>query len=423
MEFSREKLKQIRRLMVLAAVLVLAVMYSGNLLTAFAFLYGIAKPFIYGAAIAFVLNLLMHAFEERLLKRWRGKIAGRIKRPVCIVLSLVSVAMVVSVVLGTVVPQVTATAAEVGRKIPGFAEEAMAWLDKVAEDYPALARQIQKLEQMEINWESMLDNVIDFLKNGMADMLTSTVSVASGIISGVVNGVVSFIFALYILSQKEKLGNQGRRIISAFLPAKAAGKTLEIFSLLYKNFSSFITGQCTEAVILGLMFVIAMSVFRMPYALMVGVLIAFTALIPIVGAFIGCGVGAFLILIDNPLQAMWFVVLFLVLQQIEGNLIYPKVVGNSVGLPSIWVLMAVSLGGSLFGIMGMLVFIPLTSTAYALLRESVNSRNAERGYKSVTAGVPRETMPSADPMKEKNRQAGSAESAGVKRDKSRRGGK
>ena len=159
------------------------------------------------------------------------------------------------------------------------------------------------------------------------------------------------------------------------------------------------------------------------YALMVGVLIAFTALIPIVGAFIGCGVGAFLILIDNPLQAMWFVVLFLVLQQIEGNLIYPKVVGNSVGLPSIWVLMAVSLGGSLFGIMGMLVFIPLTSTAYALLRESVNSRNAERGYKSVTAGVPRETMPSADPMKEKNRQAGSAESAGVKRDKSRRGGK
>ena len=211
-------------------------------------------------------------------------------------------------------------------------------------------------------------------------MLTSTFSVASGIISGLVNVVIAFIFALYILAQKEKLENQGKRIIAAFLPEKVAGKMLEVCSLLYKSFSSFITGQCMEAVILGMMFVIAMSIFQMPYAFMVGVLIAFTALIPIVGAFIGCGVGAFLILIDNPIQALWFIILFLVLQQIEGNLIYPRVVGNSVGLPSIWVLMAVSLGGSLFGVSGMLFFIPLMSAGYVLLRESVNSRNAAKGY-------------------------------------------
>lgn len=423
MEFSREKLRQIRRLMVLAAVLVLAVIYSEKLLQGIAFVYGIAKPFVYGAAVAFVLNIPMRAFEEKLLKRWQGKLSGKLKRPVCMVLSLVAVAMVVAIVLGTVVPQVTSTAAEVGRKIPGFAENAIAWLDEATENYPVFAEQVRKLEQIEINWESLLDNVIHFFKNGAVDVLTSTVNVASGIISGIVNAVISFIFALYILSQKEKLENQGRRILSAFLPEKAAGKILQIFALLYKNFSSFITGQCMEAVILGLMFVIAMTVFRMPYALMVGVLIAFTALIPIVGAFIGCGVGAFLILIEDPLQALWFVILFLILQQIEGNLIYPKVVGNSVGLPSIWVLMAVSLGGSLFGVIGMLIFIPLTSTGYALLRDSVNSRNATKGGDIIRAKPPESTASSVNPAKPKKRRYGDAKYSGAKRDRDRRNGK
>lgn len=418
MEFSREKLKQIRRLMVLAAVLVLVIIYSDRLLLGIAFVYGITKPFIYGAAVAFVLNIPMRAFEERLLKRWNGKLAGKLKRPVCMVLSLVAVAMVIAIVLGTVVPQVTSTAAEVGRKIPGFVKKAIAWLDEITENYPVFAEQVQKLERLDINWESMVDNVINFLKNGAADMLTSTVSVASGIISGIFNAFISFIFALYILSQKEKLENQGRRIVSAFLPKKAAGKLLKIFALLYKNFSSFITGQCVEAVILGIMFVISMSVFRMPYALMVGVLIAFTALIPIVGAFIGCGVGAFLIFIDNPLQAMWFVILFLILQQIEGNLIYPKVVGNSVGLPSIWVLMAVSLGGSLFGVVGMLIFIPLTSTGYALLRESVNSRNMTKGCTGIITRPSEETVFSADPSGPKPGQGKDVDNSGAKRDRS-----
>lgn len=402
MEFSREKLKQIRRLMVLAALLVLAVIYSEKLLFGIAFVYGIAKPFVYGGAIAFVLNIPMRALEEKLLKGWKGKLAQKCRRPVCLTLSLVALALAVSLVVGTVVPQVTSTAAEIGRKIPGFTEEAILWLDDAVEKYPALVEQVRKLEEMEINWESIADKAVDFLKNGAADMLTSTVSVAGGIISGMVNAVIAFIFALYILAQKEKLGNQGKRIVSAFLPEKAAKKLLEVCALLYKNFSSFITGQCLEAVILGAMFVISMSLFRMPYALMVGVLIAFTALIPIVGAFIGCGVGVFLILIDNPVQAMWFVVLFLVLQQIEGNLIYPKVVGSSVGLPSIWVLMAVSLGGSLFGVAGMLLFIPLMSTGYALLRDSVNSRNAEKGY-FIPEAPPQEALPHKNSGRRNNR--------------------
>ena len=378
MEFGREKLKQIRHLMLLAALLVLGIIYSQQVFWGVGFLVRIITPFLAGGAIAFVLNIPMKAFEEKLLGRWRGKGAGSVKRPLCLVLSMVSVLLVLSVVVGTVVPQVASTASEIGKKVPVFMDNVAEELDKLAKNNPELMRQIDKLDLEEINWDSLLGNVIDFLRNGAGDVLNSTVSVASGIISGVVNAVIAFIFALYILAQKERLEDQGRRIVSAYLPAAAGNKLLEICSLLYRNFSSFITGQCLEAVILGVMFVIAMSIFGMPYALMVGVLIAFTALIPIVGAFIGCAVGAFVILIDNPLQALWFVILFLVLQQIEGNLIYPKVVGNSVGLPAIWVLTAVSVGGSLFGISGMLFFIPLTSSCYALLRESVNDRNARR---------------------------------------------
>ena len=388
MGFSKEKIKQISWLMVLAAVLILLIFYSEKVFAGIGFLFGITRPFLYGGVIAFVLNLPMKAFENKLLKRWTGNMASKLKRPVCMILSLVSVVLVVAVVVGTVVPQVTATATEVGKKIPGFLDRVADIMNDLAVNYPELADRAKELEAMEINWDSVISTVVDFLRNGAGDVLTSTVSVASSIIGGIVNMVIAFIFALYILAQKEKLGNQCVRIISAYLPEKVGERILEICSMLHKNFSSFITGQCLEAVILGTLFVISMTIFRMPYALMIGVLIAFTALIPIVGAFIGCFVGAFLILIDNPLLALWFVILFLVIQQIEGNLIYPKVVGNSVGLPSIWVLMAVSLGGSLFGVAGMLFFIPLLSTVYALIRNSVNRRNAEKGkYFPLTADV------------------------------------
>lgn len=381
MGFDKEKIKQIRWLMVLAAVLVLGILYSSSVFAGIGFAFRIARPFLYGGVIAFVLNLPMKAFENKLLRKWKGKAAAKLKRPVCMTLSVVAVFLVVTIVIGTVVPQVTVTAAEVGKKIPAFLDRVTEELDNLAVNYPEFAEKVEELESLEINWDALTDTVFDFLKNGAGDMLTSTVSVASGIIGGIVNIVIAFIFALYILVQKEKLGDQCTRIISAYLPEKAGNRMLEVCSLLHKNFSNFITGQCLEAVILGILFVIFMTIFRMPYALMIGVLIAFTALIPIVGAFIGCIVGAFLIMIDNPLLAFWFVIMFLIIQQIEGNLIYPRVVGNSVGLPSIWVLMAVSLGGSLFGVAGMLFFIPLLSTVYALIRESVNGRNAKKAKK------------------------------------------
>lgn len=378
MEFSKGKIRQIRHLMLLAAALVLAIIYSSEVFRSIAFLFGIISPFLVGGAMAFVLNIPMRGFEEKVFGRWRGRAAAKFKRPLCLMLSIVALAVVLAVVVGTVVPQVVATASEVGKKIPAFMERVVEELDRLVRDYPELTSRIDELELTEINWDSTLGGIIDFLKNGAGDVLNSTFSVATGIISGIVNMVISFIFALYVLAQKERLEDQGRRILWAYLPEAVSAKILEVCSLLYKNFSSFITGQCLEAVILGTMFVVTMSLFRMPYALMVGVLIAFTALIPIVGGFIGCAVGAFLILIDNPLQALWFVILFLILQQVEGNLIYPHVVGGSVGLPSIWVLAAVSLGGSLMGVVGMLIFIPVVSVIYALFREVVYLKLKQR---------------------------------------------
>lgn len=378
MEFSKKKIKQICGLMAFAALLVLTVMHSGIVYTGLLLALRILKPFLIGGVIAFVLNLPLKMFEEKIFRKWKGKAAGRLKRPVSLLLAITLLILILTLVIVTVVPQVSKTVSELGRKIPVFADQVVTRLEEWSVTYPQLKEQAETLQNLEINWNSLLNTVTDFLRSGAVSMLTSTVTVAGNIIGGVVNTFISFIFALYILSQKEKLGDQGRRILHAYLPEKAERQINKVLALLYKNFSNFITGQCLEAIILGSMFVVSMSLFRMPYAFMVGVLIAFTALIPIVGAFVGCVVGAFLILIENPVMAVWFVVMFLVLQQIEGNLIYPKVVGSSVGLPSIWVLMAVTLGGSLFGIAGMLFFIPLLSAGYSLLRDSVNSRN-EKG--------------------------------------------
>ena len=210
-----------------------------------------------------------------------------------------------------------------------------------------------------------------YFQDGAGNVINSTVSAIGSFVSGVATFVIAFVFACYVLLQKEKLKVQVKKVLYAFFSEKRVEWILEVCSLTAKSFSSFFTGQCVEAVILGTMFFIAMSILNMPYALLVGVLIAFTALIPIFGAFIGCVVGAFLILMVDPMKMLVFVVTFLILQQIEGNLIYPKVVGSSVGLPSIWVLAAVSIGGSLMGIVGMLIFIPIVSVVYTLFKASV----------------------------------------------------
>lgn len=378
MEFSKKKMKQIELLMVIAALLVLCVINSQGIMNALGLVIKIAMPFITGCAIAFVLNIVMNLIENRMLKKWTGKYADRFKRPVSIVLTFVFIVLLLVFLISMVVPQLVRAVSDVVKQVPLGINRLMAELDILCQKYPELQQQIDVLSNIGQNWDSIVNNIVSFFKNGFGDVLNSTIGIASSVVSGFTNLFIGLVFSVYVLAQKEKLAGQVKRVLSAFLPEKINNSVLYVCSLLNKNFTNFITGQCLEAVILGTMFVIAMTIFRMPYAVMIGVLIAFTALIPIVGAFIGCVVGAFLILLVNPLKALVFIVLFLVLQQIEGNLIYPRVVGSSVGLPAMWVLVAVTIGGSLFGIMGMLLFIPLISTVYALLRECVNKRNAKK---------------------------------------------
>ena len=371
MELNQDTVKKLRGLIVFTVIAAVAGVNYRGLLGVAGTLLGMIFPFLLGAAIAFILNVPMRWIERQVRPgkpcRWR--------RAVCLVLTLVAVTGTVAMVMVVVVPEFFRTLVTLQSSVPLFLTDLQDKLTAWFARYPDV---VTYINQMEVDWEQLMQGVIGFLTTGAGSLLNTTFSAAKSIVSGVTAFGIGLVFAIYILLQKETLGRQVSKLIRACLPGEAADGLIRTARLTETTFSSFLTGQCVEAVILGAMFFLTLSVLRMPYALLIGVLIAFTALIPIFGAFIGCAVGAFLILMVSPMQALAFICVFLVLQQIEGNLIYPHVVGNSVGLPSIWVLVAVTLGGSMMGITGMLVFIPLVSVLYSLLREWVNKRLQEK---------------------------------------------
>ena len=361
-----------------AGLVCLGVIYSRELLSIVQVFIGMLSPFLVGGAVAFVLQLPTGFIERNFFGRWKSEKAAGIKRGLSILLALLFVILLLVFVVLIVVPQLGRTLIELGTAISAFTKEMIVELEKLVQRYPDLQDSVVALESINVDWNSVISYVTNFVKTGVLSMVSTTVGIGGSLAGLLFDGVISLVFAIYILTGKEKLGCQIKKLLRAYLSKRGYERTLKILSLCNQNFSKFISGQCLEAVILGTIFVVFMTIFNMPYALLVGVLIAFTALIPIVGAFIGCIIGAFLILMVSPVKAVGFVVMFLVLQQLEGNLIYPRVVGNSVGLPAIWVLVAVSVGGSMFGIVGMLVFIPLMSTLYALLRENINTKTIAR---------------------------------------------
>ena len=336
-------------------------------------LLGILAPFLLGGAIAFILNVPMRAIERNLMPR--AKSAARFRRPLALVLALVGVLGVLALASWVIGPGIAEAVMSIVNQIPQAAKRLQEQLLELEEYLPQLEAIIAELE---IDWGEISRKAIAVAQAWGSGLLSSGSGLIGGVVSGVSTFVIGLIFSFYILLQKEKLSRQARQVFYAILPERRADRLLDVLRLAERTFSSFLSGQCLEACILGTLFVVAMTLFQIPYALLVGVLIALTALIPIVGAFIGCAVGALLIAIDDPWKALWFIVLFLVLQQVEGNLIYPHVVGSSVGLPSIWVLFAVTLGGSLMGILGMLVFIPVCSVLYALFRGYVKDRLVQK---------------------------------------------
>ena len=386
--------KQIRVLFALVAFGVLLFVGLQNLGTVWGFvqiLIGLLMPFIIGLCIAFILSVPMRAVETHLfrpLDKKCGRIWRKIRRPLAATVTLLLALGVLAAAVFLIIPELGRSLRTLADSIPGFIARAQAWLTELAQKYPQWQDWINDLQ---LDWNAIAQKLLAIAQSGAVDLFNSTVSLATSIFSGVFNLFLGVIFAMYVLMQKETLARQITNVLRAHLPDAKTDRLLEIGRLSNRTFSRFLTGQCLEAVILGLMFFVTMCIFRFPYALMIAVLIAVLALIPIFGAIIGCVVGAFLIFVGDPMQAFWFVVMFLILQQIEGNFIYPKVVGTSVGLPSIWVLAAVTVGGGVMGIFGMLVAVPLSSVLYSLLRDSTNRRLARRGIP-----VPDGDPPSAD---------------------------
>ena len=383
MDLSKVSIKKIRELIVFTALLVVALWKFDVVLGVLKTIWDIIFPFVLGGAIAFLTNVPMSFLEKKIFEnvKKKNKIVRKLKRPISLILTIVLVVGVIALVMFGVIPQLTRTMGTLVTSINDFIPQMQSWIGEFFHNNQEI---MNLVDQIEFDPDQAIKWGISLLGNGAGNMMNTTMSAVGSIVSGVATFFIAFSFACYILFQKEKLHIQIRKVFFAFLPRQKADTFLKVCSLTYRTFANFLAGQCLEAVILGSMFVVTLSILRMPYALLIGILIAFTALIPIFGAFIGCAVGSFLIFMVNPQQAILFVIVFLVLQQIEGNLIYPHVVGESVGLPSIWVLAAVTIGGNLMGIVGMLVFIPLLSVLYTIFREFVYLRLKKQNIKQVT---------------------------------------
>lgn len=405
MELDRKTVRKILFIIAFGILLLVCLQRFEAVLSAVSWIFRLLSPFLVGACIAFILNVPMRFIEGKLfppegwkMRAWRRKkmppgqprpeappppdknargwkIREKLRRPVSMILAVAAVLGVVVIVLFLIIPEVGRTLMTLAERAPAFVSSVQGFLTELTEKYPDIYEQVKGIQ---LDWQGIGTQIGSFLQNWATSILGSTVNVVTSVVSGVINFFLGLFFALYVLMQKEKLSRQCRRLLYAFLPEKWADRVLSVGRLSNQTFSNFLSGQCLEACILGILFFIAMSIFRFPYALMISVLIAFTALIPIFGAFIGCFIGAFLILMVDPIKAIWFVIMFIIIQQLEGNLIYPHVVGGSVGLPSLWVLVAVTIGGSLMGVAGMLVFIPLCSVLYAILRSVVYTRLRQR---------------------------------------------
>ena len=337
--------------------------------------YSLIAPFVTGAVIAFILNVPMRSIERKLgfVKKEKAK------RGLAILLTFLAVILVLTGVVYLLVPQITETAESFVAQLPEFFKRIKQLAIDFLAEHPEIAEPLNEYTNFEaIDWSDWIQRVITLVSTGLSSVVDGLLAAVVGLSTGVFNGVLSLVFAIYCLSRKEILARQGRRVLYSIVPEKFADETVRILRMTNVTFSRFISGQCLEAVILGAMFAVTMPIFNMPFMPLVSVTIAVTALVPIVGAFAGCIVGAFFILVQDPMLAVWFVVMFLVLQQIEGNLIYPKVVGRSIGLPGMWVLVAVGVGGGLMGVAGMLIMIPLASVLYALAREFTDRQLATR---------------------------------------------
>ena len=364
-------LKKFTQCVLVAALVYLAVVYLPEILGFGGVIWGAASPLIIGCVMAYVLNILLVRLEKIYFPGSQKLIVQKSRRPVCIILSFVILFAIMLLVINVVLPEVTSSLTLIAQEIPRVWEECRAWMIMHADYIPVIQ---QYLEQAEFDWTVSLKKAFDAMASSAGDMLNSAVGIATSAFGIITKIVIGLIFALYLLFGKETLHAQGLKIMRAYLKPTQKEKVLYVLRTVHEAFSSFIVGQCMEAVILGVLCAIGMTILGLPYAVMTGTIIGVSALIPVVGAYIGGALGAFMIFTVNPAKMLIFLIFLVVLQQLEGNLIYPRVVGNSIGLPGLWVLAAVTIGGGVMGVTGMLIGVPLSAALYKLFANHVNQK-------------------------------------------------
>ena len=382
MEYNSKKWRGAVALLVLAFVMYYIAQNVGQVMGWFGMIWNFSFPLIMGAMMAFVLNIPMRFIESKLWAKTKNEKLQKLRRPISLIGAIMFIIAVIAAVVALVLPELVNAIALLMKQIPIFLAWLNTWMMENADMFPPIQGW---LEGLTINWQELGKNIFNIIGSSAAGVVNNTVAVVMGIFNGAINFTVSTIFAIYILFGKEKLGQQIRHTLRAFLPEKVQRNILYVASVAHTSFSNFVAGQCIEAVILGGLCCLGMTLLKMPYAPMVGAMVGVTALIPVVGAFIGASVGVFMILMVNFWQAIGFVVFLIILQQLEGNLIYPRVVGASVGLPALWVLAAVTIGGGFGGVVGMLFSVPTASTCYILLKEVVKKRNMLKDEKIQAA--------------------------------------
>lgn len=376
---DRPKVKKIEKVMKLdgvrfvipAVIGCLCIKYSDRVIEIAKLLLYTMRPLFYGVAIAYVLNIFMKKLEQFYFPKRQDRWVMRTRRPICVFGSVILVLVLLVILVLLVVPSLADAMQVMTKDIPKAFGQFQAWLSQLLSDTPELQQYVNSLN---IDWNGMFGKIGNVLSKGIGNLFNSAFSVANVIFSFLFTGLISVIFAIYMLFGKERLQDQMRKLAYVYAPRKQADTVGRFLTLANDTFTNYAIGQMTEAILLGTLCGVGMTLFRMPYALMTGVIVGATALIPVMGAYIGAFVGTVMILTVEPLKALEFLIYIAILQQIEGNLIYPRVVGSSIGLPGIWVLAAVTIGGGLFGIPGMLIGVPLTATFYKWIREDVNKK-------------------------------------------------
>lgn len=372
--YYMNKKNDINKIIVLGIILIVSYLIISNFKFVSLILGKVFKallPFLLGIVLAFVLNIFMVKIEKFIKKLTKNKINDRANRLISITITLVLFILVIVFILLELVPELVNNIEALIKNIPIMINNIEEYLLKILSNYPEIQAKIIDVFNDSTNLNKLLMNMLNYLVNGSINIITN-------FISSIITIFTALVFAIYMLSQKEYLINGLRKVLNAYLPKKKCEKIFSIASLSSVTFSKFVSGQCLEALLLGLIFFVVLSLFRFPYALLISLLTTITALIPIFGALIAMVIGAILIATVSPIKALLFIIIFVVIQQIEGNLIYPKVVGKSVGLSPIWTLFAVTVGGSLFGIVGMLIGLPLASIFYAIFVKDVNNKTKNK---------------------------------------------